>query len=1105
MITSKKCPTCGATLFVDVAIGHCVRCLVKLALVHDEPLPVSSGDTLQFEQPGDRVGRYKLLQQIGEGGCGVVYMAEQEEPVRRYVALKVIKLGLDTKTIIARFEAEQQAMALMNHPNIARVLDTGATSSGRPFFVMELVRGVKITDYCDQKKLSTSGRLSLFVQVCNAIQHAHQKGVIHRDIKPSNILVTLDDGVPVPKVIDFGIAKATQQHLTDKTLFTAFEQFIGTPAYMSPEQAEMGSLDIDTRSDIYSLGVLLYELLTGGTPFDGKDLMASGVDGMRKTVREQEPVRPSTRFATLKGEESTITAKLRSTDSSVLMHELKGDLDWIVMKCLEKDRTRRYETANGIAADIKRHLNNEPIVARQPSSAYRFRKLVRRNRLTFAAGVAIAAALLLGIIFSTSQAIRATHATHEALAARQQAEAEELAARQRAYASDMNVAVQALAGNNLGRALELLNRQRPKPGQRDLRGWEWRYLWQQTRSDALFTLCQQPSEVVSLAASPDGHWLAIGTCHKGGVSMWDLQTRQELVRLAENEEYSRAAFSPTQPLLAFASSTSSSPGPDRNTLRLWNTATRQTVAERPLKAMCNGLAFAKDGRTLVTSTSSGTEGQLTLWRMPEGTKLASYPSRQDRNPGVGTCFAATTDLSLAAYGSGPKVCVIDLRNGKEVWEAVASKEAIIALAFSPDGKTLACAAGFIGASDIRLWDAAKGKETGRLEGHSYYVTSLVFWPDGKKLASSSTDQTIRIWDVASQKCLDVLRGHRQEVWRLALLADNKTLLSGGKDGTVCFWDTSVTHPRHTSITIPENVINWSFAPDGQSVLTLNQQGQVAQWTGADFQQKAPLLEMGTNVYASLFSPGGRYLTVSWTNGYLQVWDMLRQAPSHQLTNSAGAMVPLLFLAKGNRLATYSEKDDLLHEWDLTSGSEVQSWQAPALSWQEPPLFESALALTPDEKSSLAIGNDGDVVFRSLTHAHQTKVDLDVLEGNNASFSPDGKLFAVSSYLGYARVWETAKWREVATLRGYVLAVESVAFSKDGKRLATAGANGALKLWDTESWQEVLSLEGPGSGVLTAFSRDDNAIGTINDISPSCEILNLWRAPSWVEIAAAEAK
>src|SRR5438034_306481 len=358
------------------------------------------------EPPGARIGHYKLREKLGEGGCGVVYVAEQEEPVRRRVALKVIKLGMDTRQVVARFEAERKALAMMDHPNIAKVLDAGATETGRPYFVMELVRGIRITDYCDQNNLSPRERLELFIKVCHAIQHAHQKGIIHRDIKPSNILVTLHDGVPVPKVIDFGIAKATEGRLTDATVYTQLHQFIGTPAYMSPEQAEMSGLDIDTRSDIYSLGVLLYELLTGRTPFDAKELMESGLDSMRKTIREKEPVRPSTRLATLQGEELTTTAKRRSADTSKLLHQLKGDLDWIVMKCLEKDRQRRYETANGLAADLKRHLNNEPVVARPPSAAYRFQKLVRRHRVAFMAVVLISIALLLGVTVATWALVR---------------------------------------------------------------------------------------------------------------------------------------------------------------------------------------------------------------------------------------------------------------------------------------------------------------------------------------------------------------------------------------------------------------------------------------------------------------------------------------------------------------------------------------------------------------------------------------------------------------------------------------------------------------------------------------------------------------------------
>jgi serine/threonine protein kinase len=356
------------------------------------------------EEPGDRIGRYKLLQEIGAGGFGVVYMAEQEEPVRRRVALKVIKLGMDTKAVIARFEAERQALALMDHPNIAKVLDAGATTSGRPYFVMELVKGDRITDYCDKNNLTTRERLDLFVQICHAIQHAHQKGIIHRDIKPSNILVSMQDGAPVPKVIDFGIAKATEQRLTEKTLFTALGDFIGTPAYMSPEQAEMSGVDIDTRSDIYSLGVLLYELLTGKTPFDPKELLADGLEAMRRAIREEEPRRPSTRLTTMDKGELTTTAKRRQTDAPKLVRLVRGDLDWIVMKCLEKDRTRRYETASGLASDLLRHVNNEPVLARPPSKVYRFQKMMRRNKAAFAAAALMAAVLVAATGISVWQA-----------------------------------------------------------------------------------------------------------------------------------------------------------------------------------------------------------------------------------------------------------------------------------------------------------------------------------------------------------------------------------------------------------------------------------------------------------------------------------------------------------------------------------------------------------------------------------------------------------------------------------------------------------------------------------------------------------------------------
>jgi tetratricopeptide (TPR) repeat protein/tRNA A-37 threonylcarbamoyl transferase component Bud32 len=379
------------------------------------------------ESPGDRIGRYKLLQAIGEGGCGTVYLAEQEMPVRRRVALKVIKLGMDTKEVVARFEAERQALAIMDHPNIARILDAGATEAGRPYFVMELVRGVKVTDFCDQNSLSVVERLGLFLQICQAVQHAHQKGIIHRDIKPSNILVTLNDGVAVPKVIDFGISKAMDGRLTDSTVFTVLQQFIGTPAYMSPEQADLSGIDIDTRSDIYSLGVLLYELLAGRPPFDPRALTRAGLDEMRRIIREVEPPTPSRCLSALSAGELEAVARMRGTDPARLIPLVAGDLDWIVMRCLEKNRTRRYETPAALAADITRHLGLEPVLARPPSRMYRVGKFARRNRLALGAAAALALALVAGSVISALQAVRATRA--ERLASLERGKADDERAR----------------------------------------------------------------------------------------------------------------------------------------------------------------------------------------------------------------------------------------------------------------------------------------------------------------------------------------------------------------------------------------------------------------------------------------------------------------------------------------------------------------------------------------------------------------------------------------------------------------------------------------------------------------------------------------------------
>ena len=665
----------------------------------------------------------------------------------------------------------------------------------------------------------------------------------------------------------------------------------------------------------------------------------------------------------------------------------------------------------------------------------------------------------------------------------------------------MAVAKQALDKNQLGHALDLLNRQRPEPAQKDLRGWEWRYLWQQTRGDNFFTLCHQSNAVTTLAVSASGELLATGSRDGGGLELWDPRERQRLVSLTEEGTYyCQVAFSPVEPLLVFATDNGRLSGDNQSTLHLWSTATRRMVAQWPLDGVCLGLALSRDGRTLLTSTSSGIKGRMALWRVSDGTMLASYPVDQPSLGPQASAFATTPDLQLAAYGSPEgRIHILDLRSGNELWSAQASKLRVTALAFSPDSRLLASAAGYE-EKDIRLWDVAAGQETGRLEGHSAFVCSLLFWPDGKRLASSSADQTIRIWDVAQLKCLNVLRGHQEMVYRLALSSDKKTMFSSGNDDMVCVWNSPATPPREKQLIIPDNVTAFCFAPDSLSLVTLNPSGRVVRWSGAEFEQREPLLDVGAGLihgvdlhWFHLFSRDGQFLAVGSTNGPMRVWDVRRRVLSSQLTNTTGEFMPLAFLDGGEKLITGS--GDMFQEWDLRTASEIQSWSA---SWI------GATGLSPDE--SLMIGTSVDshqLVIRNLAERKNLQLGPKYpLQVAPRSLS-DGSRLVISSYIGSVQVWDASKWRAMTRLHGFLLAPYAMAFSSDGKRLAI-GAMGerVLGLWDAENWQELFTLESQGGAcVSAAFSPDGNTIAALD----ATGILQLWRAPSWAEINAAEAK
>jgi serine/threonine protein kinase len=640
--------------------------------------------------------------------------------LRRTVALKVIKPGMDSKQVIARFEAERQALALMDHTNIARVLDAGATDAGRPYFVMELVCGTAITEFSDQNQLSLRERLELLVAVCQAVQHAHQKGIIHRDLKPSNVLVTLLDGTPVAKVIDFGIAKALGQgRLTDKTLCTGFAQMIGTPLYMSPEQAGMSGQDADTRTDIYSLGVLLYELLTGATPFDKERLKEASYEELRRIIREEEPVKPSTRISTLGQAATTISAN-RKSEPKRLSQLFRGELDWIVMKALEKDRNRRYKSAGSFAADVQHYLDDEPVQACPPSAVYRFRKFARRNWGALVTAAIVACAVLLALAGLGASTVLTLQAKNEL---QQTLERE----RQNSYFQRIALAEREWSANNVRRWEQLLDRCPP-----DLRGWEWHYLRRLDHKP--MPPMQHGGAVFGLAVRPDGRQLA--SCSQdGSIKIWDAKTGQNLCTIPAHKNHARSvAFSPNGQRLASASWD--------GTVKIWDTQTGQELHTlQGHQGEVWSVVFSPDGNYLASGGGkSGQVGEVKIWNAVTGQVVQTLLGHTSS---VYSVAFSPDGKRLAWGGSDGMVKLWDAATGQEQCSLAGSGNhyQVFGVAFSPDGRRIAW-----GGTDstVKLWQPATG-EIHVFRGHTNWVHGVAFSPDGKQIASGSADHTLRVW------------------------------------------------------------------------------------------------------------------------------------------------------------------------------------------------------------------------------------------------------------------------------------------------------------------------------------------------------------------------
>jgi WD40 repeat protein/serine/threonine protein kinase len=1050
------------------------------------------------ERPGTVIGPYKLLEQIGEGGFGVVFMALQQQPLRRRVALKVLKPGMDTRQVIARFEAERQALAMMDHQNIARVLDAGATDSGRPYFVMELVRGIPITQFCDDNQRTLRERLELFVTVCQAVQHAHQKGIIHRDLKPGNVLVTLqDDSTPLVKVIDFGIAKALgQERLTDKTLCTGFAQMLGTPLYMSPEQAQMSAQDVDTRTDIYALGVLLYELLTGTTPLDKNRLKEANFDEIRRIIREEEPAKPSTRISTL-GQVATTVSANRKSDPKRLSQLFRGELDWIVMKALEKDRNRRYDTASSFAADVQHYLHDEPVQACPPSALYRFRKFARRNKAALVTATAVGLAVLLavaGLATSTVLIAREQQATTNALQAesRTRADLEQALERERqnSYYQRIALAEREWSANNFGRVEQLLD---TCPA--DLRGWEWHYL-HRLRHDNLLPL-RHAAAVSSAVFSPDGRWIASGS-QDGLVRVWNALTAKERFRFQAHESHVRdVAFSPDGRYLATASWDA--------TARLWHFDPQQTSGEMsPLftfrhRRRVQSVAFSPDSQRLV---SNGDGHTVRVWDTATGDEIVHFPAGTDNS----SCIAYSPDgQTFAAPSDDTTVKIRDAGTGEERLTLPGHNAWILAISFSRDGRLLAVSTGdYTTKSDgeIHIWDLHTGQRIWRLRGHTVTVWRAQFSPDGQRLASAGSDQTVKIWDLRTGQEALTLRGHRGAVGTVDFSPDGTRLVSASYDGTVRIWDARSlgSEAENESITLTAQggtVRSVAFSPDGQWLASVEGDGTVRLWEQKIWRAgaaKVPLRTLdgcnGVNTRVA-FSHDSKLLACggepSPVRGRTKVWDLLTGNERFVLRQCGG---PPAFSPNGKYLVTFSASrtDFILQVRDAATGEEIRplsghGWQISDLAFDPHPDVPHLASACADGSIRIWDVKTGEQIVAPLRHAYAARC---------VAFSRDGRYLASGGHDRLVKVWETQTWKLLHELPDPTGSVESVAFHpKDSRMLAWANTDGTVKIWDSAT-KETHTLRGHTSWVEgVAFSPDGKWLA-----SASLDgTVKLWLVPS----------
>jgi len=1032
---------------------------VESLLAHDQaaagsfPQPIAGQRSLVAmvgtpDGAAPRLGEYHILKTLGEGGFGVVYLALQREPIERHVAVKLLKPGMDSRQVLARFDAERQSLALMSHPCIAAVFDAGQSESGRPYFAMEYVAGLAITEYCDQRRLPIRKRLELFIKVCQGVQHAHEKGIVHRDLKPSNILVVENAEGPTPKIIDFGIAKALARDLPTQTVYTEDGQLMGTPEYMSPEQAEMTGQNIDTRTDVYALGVILYELVAGSTPLERHNLLRSGLGGIQRQILSIEPERPSARISKA-GNAIASLAAARQTSPTALRRQLRGDLDWICLTALDKDKARRYGSPAELAADLERHLDDQPILARPPSTRYVVAKFVRRHRTLVVAAVLVLAALVAGLGGTTWQLLRFRDARDRALAAQVAAEAHERRAdaeRIRAehneesnqfqrYVASVRAAEAALQTGDGQLAMEHLDAA-PEP----FREWEWRLLHAWAHQD-IRALKGSWAGGGPVAYSPDGALLAAGF-GDGAVVVWSARTYEELRRWkAGGQSLHSLAFSPDSKLLASGSQDSS--------VSIWDASTGELV--RTIKFhdfSAHWVEFSPDGSSLLTSEERS--GRWALWNVADGAQLATKDE-----PFLRVAFDPSTGRIVMPKADGHIDLLSPSGTSRESLPIDVGTTRLFHMAISNDGSTLAG-----GLFDLRLVDLRSLAVTTLPFHHGPFdVAHLSFSRDGSRVIVSGSFGKLEVWDARAKCFIAALHGEPWFCNGARYSPDGTRIASAGDDGSIRIWD-AVTRDETSLLPFdpsppPNDNAGACLSPDGSLVVANSVPGALLFF---DTRTLDPVAEIRTAAATPQmeFSPDGSRFAYDDGLGRLRIVDMTTGALVHSVSIKAVPERPR-FSSDATHIAYCDRNDRITRIVRLDDGKEIA-----ALT--DRPDWSGAIAFSPDG-TMLAVAAAGSRVrllaWPSLDELGVLEFHTDVI--NDLLFTHDSRSLVSASNDGQIALWDAASRRLVRSMQREKPHKHSgaigLAITPDDRRILCSCTNVGTQVFDLQRGELVLALRG----------------------------------------------